>query len=308
MPVTPTYPGVYIEEIPSGVRTITPVATSITAFIGSAPRGLANDPVRVQSFAEYTRKFGGLHVASSMSYAVAQYFQNGGSDGLIVRVTGANAIPAKVNVGGLPLEVASPGVWGNKIRVRIDQETRDNNIPNPPPSRFNLFVYDTESRALEEYRNLSTDKDDPRSVTQILKDQSDLVRIEAGQSPSGRPGASGAIKPGTQWFDDVNDGSAFTPAANGQDGAPITEADIKGLEASKSGIFALEKTDLFNILCIPPIDRSGEIENETYATALKYCKDRRAMLFLDSPSGWKSIDQAEKGMPDVIKALGGELL
>jgi phage tail sheath protein FI len=43
MPVTPTYPGVYIEEIPSGVRTITPVATSITAFIGSAPRGLAND-------------------------------------------------------------------------------------------------------------------------------------------------------------------------------------------------------------------------------------------------------------------------
>ncbi len=306
MPVTPTYPGVYIEEIPSGVRTITPVATSITAFIGSAPRGLANDPVRVQSFAEYTRKFGGLHVTSSMSYAVAQYFQNGGSDGLIVRVTGANAVPAKANVGGLPLEVASPGDWGNKIRVRIDQETRDKGDANP--TRFNLFVYDTESRALEEYRNLSTDKDDPRSVTQILKDQSDLVRIEEGQSPSGRPGASGAVKPGTQWFDDANDGSAFTPAANGQNGAPITEADIKGLEGSKTGIFALEKTDLFNILCIPPVDRNGEIENETYAAALKYCKDRRAMLFLDSPSGWKSIDQAEKGMEQVINALGGELL
>jgi len=42
MPITPTFPGVYIEELPSGVRTITGVATSIGAFIGWAPRG-AND-------------------------------------------------------------------------------------------------------------------------------------------------------------------------------------------------------------------------------------------------------------------------
>ena len=32
MPVAPTYPGVYIEEIPSGVHTITGVSTSITAL------------------------------------------------------------------------------------------------------------------------------------------------------------------------------------------------------------------------------------------------------------------------------------
>ena len=60
MPSALTYPGVYIEEIPSGVRTITGVATSITAFIGRAPRGPVNRPVRVQGFAEYTRIFGGL--------------------------------------------------------------------------------------------------------------------------------------------------------------------------------------------------------------------------------------------------------
>jgi len=36
MPAALTYPGVYIEEIPSGVRTITGVATSITAFLGKA--------------------------------------------------------------------------------------------------------------------------------------------------------------------------------------------------------------------------------------------------------------------------------
>lgn len=47
MPVTLSYPGVYIEEVPSGVRTITGVATLITAFVGRARRGPVNDPVRI---------------------------------------------------------------------------------------------------------------------------------------------------------------------------------------------------------------------------------------------------------------------
>lgn len=303
MPVTPTYPGVYIEEIPSGVRTITPVATSITAFVGSAPRGLANDAVRVQSFSEYERKFGGLDVKSAMSYAVSQYFQNGGSDALIVRVTGAGAVPAIVNVGGLPLEIASPGVWGNNVRARIDLETSDKGQPGA--SLFNLFLYDTTSRTLEEFRNLSTDPDHPRSVRSILEDQSALARIQTGQNPAGRPGANGNPAPGAQWFDDA---AAFSPAAGGQDGANIVEADLLGSANEKKGIFALEKTDLFNILCIPPIDRVGEISNDVYAAALKYCKDRRAMLFIDSPASWKSVDTAENQMPNIVQSMGGELL
>ena len=80
MPVTPTYPGVYIEEVPSEVRTITGVATSITGFIGRARKGPLNDPVRVQSFAEFSRRFGGLERNSMLSYAVQHYFLNGGRD------------------------------------------------------------------------------------------------------------------------------------------------------------------------------------------------------------------------------------
>jgi uncharacterized protein len=86
MPITPTYPGVYIEEVPSGVRTITGVATAITAFIGRAPRGTVNTPVRVQNFGDYTRAFGGLSLDSTMSFAVQQFFNNGGTDAVIVRV------------------------------------------------------------------------------------------------------------------------------------------------------------------------------------------------------------------------------
>ncbi|MFZ1768145.1 MAG: phage tail sheath family protein, partial [Caldilinea sp.] len=73
MPVTLSYPGVYIEEVPSGVRTIAGVATSITAFVGRALRGPVNQAVRVQSFAEFERIFGGLSATSGMSYAVQHF-------------------------------------------------------------------------------------------------------------------------------------------------------------------------------------------------------------------------------------------
>src|SRR5688572_8656138 len=86
MPVTPTYPGVYVEEIPSGVRTITGVATATTAFVGRAMRGPVNDPVAVQGFADYERTFGLLWEPSMLGYAVQQYFLNGGGEALVVRL------------------------------------------------------------------------------------------------------------------------------------------------------------------------------------------------------------------------------
>ena len=86
MPDSPSYPGVYIDEIPSGARDITSVATSITAFLGRALRGPVNEPTRVRSFAEFERSFGGLWQSSTMSYAVQHYFLNGGTDALIVRL------------------------------------------------------------------------------------------------------------------------------------------------------------------------------------------------------------------------------
>src|SRR5215813_8329090 len=90
MPVTPTYPGVYIEEISSGVRTITGVATSITAFIGRAKRGPTDadnsSPVTINSFGDFERIFGGLWVESALSYAVRDFFLNGGAQAIIVRL------------------------------------------------------------------------------------------------------------------------------------------------------------------------------------------------------------------------------
>ena len=86
MPVNPTYPGVYVEEISSGVHTIIGVATSITAFAGRAQRGPVDKPVTVNSFGDFERVFGGLWEGSKLGFAVRDFFLNGGSQALVVRL------------------------------------------------------------------------------------------------------------------------------------------------------------------------------------------------------------------------------
>jgi phage tail sheath protein FI len=120
MPVALSYPGVYIEEVSSGVRTITGVATSITAFVGRAVRGDVNDPIRIQNYSEYTRVFGGLSLDSPMSYAVQQFFQTGGADALIVRVY------AKPSTGdGVAVMTLGSGAVAAKGTLTVDTNPSD---------------------------------------------------------------------------------------------------------------------------------------------------------------------------------------
>src|SRR5271157_4632022 len=91
MPVNPTYPGVYIEEIPSGVHAITGVATSIGAFVDFFPQGPLNEAVQIFSYSDFERQFGGLDERSEASYAIQQFFLNGGSEAWVVRVTSTTA-------------------------------------------------------------------------------------------------------------------------------------------------------------------------------------------------------------------------
>src|SRR3954454_18731711 len=88
MPVQLSYPGVYIQEIPSGSRAITGVATSVAAFVGRAARGPVDEPVPIGSFAEFERRFGGLWRDSGLGYAVRDFCIYGGSCALVVRVAG----------------------------------------------------------------------------------------------------------------------------------------------------------------------------------------------------------------------------
>jgi phage tail sheath protein FI len=81
-----TYPGVYVQEIPSGLHVISGVPTSRTAFIGTAVAGTVNQPVHAGSFAEFELQFGGVTAGRELACAVMQFFLNGGMDAWAVRV------------------------------------------------------------------------------------------------------------------------------------------------------------------------------------------------------------------------------
>jgi hypothetical protein len=48
-------------------------------------------------------------------------------------------------------------------------------------------------------------------------------------------------------------------ATGGSDGVDITATEIQGSRNAKTGLFALEKADLFNLLCIPPAIRTADL-------------------------------------------------
>ena len=98
---TLTYPGVYIQEIPSCVHSITGVSTSTVAFVGWASRGPADRATLVESWADFAAQFGGLDPRSYLGYAVNQFFLNGGQQAIIVRLVsdGSGRRPVVVDRG-----------------------------------------------------------------------------------------------------------------------------------------------------------------------------------------------------------------
>ncbi|WP_369166739.1 phage tail sheath family protein [Streptomyces sp. R28] len=99
MPVNVTYPGVYVDEVKSSVKTITGVPTAVAAFVGHAPRGPADRPVHITGWADYEAVFGGLQANCPLSYAVYQFYLNGGSEAEIVRVVQGDAKTVRLPLG-----------------------------------------------------------------------------------------------------------------------------------------------------------------------------------------------------------------
>lgn len=298
MPVTPTYPGVYIEEIPSGVRTITGVATSITAFIGRTRRGPVDQPVTVTNFGDFERIFGGLYIDSALGHAVRDFYLNGGSQAIIVRLYHAEEntnARATLVIDGLNLETAYPGVWGNNLRARVDHDTRPLLPGEAEDSLFNLSIRDGETGQIEQFRNVSITSGHPRQVDRVLLNESGLVRM-TGSLPGTLPSAHADPEPGEDVWGD-NDPPTNTKVADddqASDGLFLEDDDFigAGKDAAKEGLYALKKADLFNILCIPPYLDDGDVDASVVTAAAKYCEDRRAMLLVDPPSEWNSVEDA----------------
>jgi phage tail sheath protein FI len=202
MPVAPTYPGVYIEEIPSGVRTIVGVATSVAAFLGTFRKGPVDEAMHIFSMADFEREYGGLERTSEASYAVQQFFLNGGTEAWIVRVENdgsagdqaalpAEALLTSVIGGGVDVFRAragrrlrgaialDPGEWGNFLRLEVDYDTSD------PANFFNLTVSEvridgdrTTVLQTETFRNLTMNLGTANNALEVVNQGSRLVQLD----------------------------------------------------------------------------------------------------------------------------------
>jgi phage tail sheath protein FI len=299
MPVRPTYPGVYIEEIPSGVRTVAAVATSVAAFIGTSRKGLLDEAVQIFGMADFEREYGGLDRNSETSYGVQQFFLNGGSEAWFVRIadteTGAgdtpptNAAAADVILtepsgdeivrlragrrirGG---SAVNPGDWGNFLRVEVDYDTAD------PAEQFNLRVSEvrveadrTEVLQTETFRNLTMRPDTPNNAIEVVNQGSRLVQLDrADLTPADPPDP----------FD-----TSFRPAATGTLGAGLAAATA-AIIPNQGAVFNLDVgTGVIN----GTIDYGGAPEPTTYPALLPYVQAaiRRAAADASVPDAQKPL-------------------
>lgn len=262
MPVAVSYPGVYIQEVPSGVRTITGVSTSIAAFFGRTQKGPINKAVRCLSYSDFLREFGGGHPLSELGTSAKQFFDNGGTDCYIVRLA-HNAQKANItlkNLAGvvpgvnvLTVMAKDAGTWGNNLRLAVDYNTSN------PDETFNLYIMQEEGGEIiknETFLNLSMNPLSSRYAVNFVTQSSKLVDVQlavgfdiqstpqVGYSESRRP--MGATF--TAIRDELNALIYTPPAASASskfdisvNGGPYTAIDIRSnpvalLATTKGGL------------------------------------------------------------------------
>ncbi len=283
--------GIQVQEESGSGQSIAEAPTAVTAFVGRCLRGPVDRPVAVSGFNEFQRIFGGLWQPSTMSYAVEQYFENGGRAAIVVRVTnGARCCTIRLpgGDGELVLEALAPGTR-EFLRAAVDYD----GIGENEEDCFNLVIQRVRTPGSEHiedqeiYRRVSVLPDGARPVAAVLA-ESALARL-AGELPSVRPdptprqdarGLAGYVLSGT----------------DADDGAPLTDYDIIGSAARGTGLFALDAVDGFNLLCIPPLAREVDVGPSTLLVANRYCRERRAILFVDPPLAWDSAAKAHAEM------------
>ncbi len=286
--VTPAL-GVPLQEQRTADRSIARLPTARTAFVGRTLRGPLNRPVLVASFVEFQHAFGGLWQPSRLSYAVEQFFENGGGEAVIVRVVNAaRAATLTLRAGKefLTLQAASPGTR-EFLRASVDYD----NIPAHDGLRFNLTVQRVRVQGgshiedQEIFPQLSVLPGHERYAGDVLL-RSELIRV-LGPVPAARPDRT--VEP-------TGNAAYVSSNSDGDDGAPLTDYDLIGSEVDRTGLFALESCDYFSLLCVPPLGRTEDIGPTVLMVAERYCKERGAMLIVDPPYAWHTADDALAGL------------
>jgi phage tail sheath protein FI len=263
MPVTTSYPGVYVQEVPSGVRTIAGVGTSIAAFVGAAAEGPLFRPVECLSYADFERTFTGDASHGQMPYYVKLFFMNGGTRCYVMRIANGASAPTVVlkNEKGdkevLKLTAKVPGLAGQSIRAVVMY------AGSQPEATFNInlfrWVVQGDKRIRkdsESWKNLTMDPNSPRYAETFLTQNSKLVDAQDLTTGSAPPGFSQSGRPVTHpnsADEFANAWKALIGDAVGTDpqcfqisvaGSPYVEPDLCSISVSAGTDLASTEADL----------------------------------------------------------------
>lgn len=240
MPVQTTFPGVYVQEVPSGANTIVGTSTSVTAFVGATRLGPVNKPTKVRSMADYVRTFGlPWDAAHPLGHSVGLFFANGGGEALVVRVTGSGAaeataqLPNAAPTNVLVLTANGAGAWANRLgsvglEVAVDHASTSN-----PVDLFTLVLRQRAADpgpggsvvvAEETFANLSMAPKHPRYVGKVLP-ASRLARI-TGPSPAITSSAHATSTSKNAIPDQVSLGAANGVLRVSVDHGPVTDLTL----------------------------------------------------------------------------------
>lgn len=281
--------GMAVSELPPMDRPIDTSFETTAAFVGRALRGPLNLPVRISSFADFRKRFGGLWHRSALGPAVTQFFEHGGRSLYIVRVAN-NARGAMLCLpatqGVLVLRAAEPGST-ERLRAAVDYD----GIADTDDARFNLTLQRIAPDAglvidQEIYRRLSCSEGDRRYIGNALAG-SRIVTLQL-PLPAGRPVAT--IDPVDRF-----EPGYVAPVQAGTDGSSLSDYDLIGSAQQATGLFALDQIDRFDLLYMPPPGRHRDIGPAATLAAELYCRRRGAMLILDPPADWKTPSDAIAG-------------
>lgn len=191
--VTLLHPGVYVSEVPGGLRSIEGAHTSTTIFVGETERGPLG-PTKITSRSDYERMFGGYFRVREQSpplepskvltaYAMDGFYANGGATAYMVRAID-DADSATSSRG--QVMASSPGVWGDSVAVAFLKSS------GADPDRFKIaVVYSSpepggESRLVEVWDRLSVLPGDENYVVDVLA-RSAYIRWDTSGGPPVAP-------------------------------------------------------------------------------------------------------------------------
>jgi phage tail sheath protein FI len=308
MPVTPTYPGIYIQELPSTVHTITAAPTNIAVFIGYTHpfKTLQTNwgrPIQIFGFSDYTRNFGGFFRSqlfansaadfADMAQAVNQFFLNGGTEAYVVALPphGSTITASTFHFGSVTFTAREITDETYQLTITVDPNEPNASPPiaSPPNETADIIIIygprptpgapqPPPGTITETYRRVSLT---PTDVHGAPDPNYIATRIGSASNPVS---ALVTVPANVTGFFPSNRQTLSSPSLAIPASLPSTSPSLSlfsplHFTAVMEQDTELDKLAIFNLMIIP-----GVVHPTVMSRALAFCENKRAFLIMDPPN------------------------